>query len=56
MREQPKRDWLPGSKQQWSTPKMREIPLTDELIARFNQSDILSLTDAVPAKKSAARR
>jgi hypothetical protein len=56
MREQPKRDWSPAAKKEWSTPKLREIPLTDELLARFKLSDSTLLTDEQPAKKAASGR
>jgi hypothetical protein len=55
MEEQPKRTWPVAAKRAWSTPKMREIPLTDDILAHFKQAESASPAEA-PAKKAAARR
>lgn len=56
MRELPKSEWKTGDKRQWSTPKMREIPVTDEILARLKLAESGSLTDVGAAKKAAAGR
>lgn len=56
MRENAKSDWSTGEKREWSTPKIREIPLTGEILAHFKLPDSASLTDVRPAKKTATGR
>ena len=56
MQERPKSGWSTGEKRQWATPKMREIPLTSEILAHFELSDSTSLPGVEPAKKVAANR
>ena len=39
MREQPRRDWHSATKRQWVTPKVRSVPLTEDVLRLFGSAE-----------------